>query len=239
MKPRKLGRIGAGLLGLVGLVNNANAEDKLCIIAENQTTNQTTTIYNYHKEGTLEGNDGNDSTLLDNPLYSKINLYSRNTLCSPDRLKKDVRPLESMTTFSNEFEGVNLSGPVDVNVTYWTNEGFNNVNVISRLTDGNDNTLGIYDAKQLASHYPNSVLTIPVNNGITKKLKTEFYATADLDINGQVNIDDLLILQRNWLRNNVTQTEIYNPDNYSDINRDNEVNLIDFAKMSNQWLNSK
>ena len=236
MKGKKLGLIGKCLLGVGALVGGAdklNGEDLLAVKASAPSVPQTSYVYNYHQEGSSEEIDSNDNFYIDNG--QKIKFYSRNPLCSPDKLQKDSRPFPSKTTFSNELDGVSLTAPTDVDITYWTNGGFEDENVISRLTDGSDDTIEIYDGKQLASHYPDSAFTTQVDNGITKKLKTEFYASADLNIDGKVDMKDFAILSKNW-GNSVTHTDVYDENNFADINRDGTVDVSDLATLANQWL---
>ena len=223
------------VLTVTGITSSANAEDQLCIVTNAPIVSEVSYLYNLHKEGSLEGNDGSDTDFNDNG--QKVKFYSRNSLCFPDKLQKDSRPLESMTTYSNEFDGVNLTAPTDVDITYWTNGGFEGKNVISRLTDGSDSTIEVYDAKQLAINhpYPASAFTIQVDNGITKKLKTEFHASADLNIDGKVDMKDFAILSKNW-GNSVTHTDVYDENNFADINRDGTVDVSDLATLANQWL---
>lgn len=191
-----------------------------------------------HQSNAKENFDGSDSIFLEGPALPRINFYSRNSLCNPDKLTKDVRPLESMTTYTSEIEGVGLSQPENCSVIVYCDQGFQGENIIKKLTDGNNNTIQIYDGKKLASHYPNPAFAIQVDNGISKKLNTEFYASADLNIDGRVDMEDYAILSKNWLTN-VVQTDVYSPNGFADINKNGTVDVVDLALFAQQWLNEK
>lgn len=237
VKGNMLGFIVKVLLGAGSLVGIADGSvDELYIIGDVASTGQQVYVQNEHDNGATEAYDvGKDSQFLEGPLASHVNFYSNNPSSTPNRLSADVRGLESMTTYSNEFEGVNLAAPTNIDLIFYTNGGFPEINIVQRLTDVADNTIEIYDAKTLASHYPNSPFSITVDNGITRKLKTEFYATADINIDGKVDLTDFAFISKNWAKS-VSQADIYNPDSFSDINRDGTVDIIDLCQMAAQWL---
>ncbi|MFA5174580.1 MAG: hypothetical protein WC438_05360 [Candidatus Pacearchaeota archaeon] len=247
-KQIKQGLVGI-LAGVGALAGSANG-DTLKIKATSSCPESI--IYNRHLDGATEYyEDSLDSEFLESTMITpRINFYSNNPNSIPNKLDTDSRALEnplvippipeSMTTFSNEFEGVGLSEDTNVNVSYWTNGSFPNFNVISRLTDGSDNTIQVYDAKQLAINhpYPATAFSIYVNNGITKKLKTEFYDTADVNIDGVVNLKDYAIVLKNQ-GNIVSQSDTYDANNFADIDRNGIVDNADLDEVVNQWLLEK
>ena len=204
----------------------------------------TSSVYMKHVTGATEGWDNSlDVSYLEGPTPIMDN-YSKTTIPGHERLKRDARPPESMTTYTIENSGRGLSGTenADLEFTVETSSGENNfenkniIGVLERHIVPSPSEL--YDIKHLAN--TSTTIPIEVENGLSNTLYVEFYAKSDLNFDGIVNMGDFAILANNWARTGITE---YNPTtcpgNYADINRDGNIDVDDLAEMCEQWLNVK
>jgi hypothetical protein len=164
-------------------------------------------------------------------------------------LDTDARPLDSLTTYTNEFEGVGLTGSKEVNLVYWTDGGFSWQNVFSRVyTNDPNNPERIDDVKRMASLYPDSAFTISVSNGISKRLNVDFFNHADLNRDRKVDGLDYAIWANEYGKDNVSDpnrfgsyvgADVNDLGAYADIDRSGDVDVYDFNDLgdfSYEWL---
>jgi len=200
--------------------------------------------YTLGSEGVDPGLDRPDSPSPANVL----NIYSRTALSQPfDRLEADTRGRDSMTAFATEIVGVNLADPpvaaqLSCLVALAAGEdNFRYLNLVGRLYRvelAGDTLLETYDLKALAAHQ--TAIPLQVANGLSYKFNVEFYALADLNIDGRVDVADAAILADRWLQQ-VSPADVYDPAGRADLagpadGPDGLVNLYDLAEMSRQWL---
>jgi hypothetical protein len=238
--------IGKGNLGVrflcsaIGVfgVNDLKGDDRLGVGGSFDINSNW--VYMYHKEGAEEGGlEGSDIPFLDSPLNSRVDFYIRNPNSNPNRLTQDSRPLESMTSYEKELVGVGLPlEGIEASMVYWTNGGFENLNIIEILKTGDDIEIARFDAKRLAEAYPDPSLQFDVENGLSKKLVTEFYSSADVNMDGIVNYRDVAYFHSKWGMT-ITPGLFARPEDFTDVNRDGYVGNLDLIIVFQQWLDRK
>ena len=209
-----------------------------------------------HKLGATENYDTAYDAIFLEVWPPTLDIYSK--ILSPppeDRLMKDSRPAESMSTINAEISGRMLSAPESAGLEFkWgISSGIGNFswkNIIGELSqrvdDGNGGykyaLIGNYDIKNLV----NSAQTIPIsiNNGETigseffpsHKLDYSFFHYCDFNRDRLIDNNDFKIFAENYGGNNETDPNTFGsyvgsePNNYNayaDIDRNGSVGLED------------
>lgn len=211
-------------------------------------------IYIEHINGATEDYGSYDALFLE-AWPPNFYIYSKTSYPPPeDKLKKDARPPESMSTITSEIVGVGLSSPVtdsELDPLIYKPYGQDNFywkNIIGELYNNKDvndsnNLLNVYDMKHMDKIDAKIPLTI--NNGLSYQLLIKFFNHADLNRDRKVNGLDFAIWAGSFRRNNETDPNTFGsyvgsePNNlgaYADIDRSGAVDYEDLNIFSGEWL---
>jgi hypothetical protein len=207
------------LIILLGGVTYTKAADICKVVCESEVSSPLMRIV--HKSGATETPyDGNgDALFLPINYTPTIDFYSKTNYQPPqDRLMKDARPPESMSTINSEISGRGLGAPTNANLQFIFydigEDNFSWKNIIGELSqrvdDGNGGykyaLIGDYDIKHMVNF--SKTIPISINNGITQgdkffpshKLDYNFFNHADLNRDRRIDGLDFAILAQNWAR---------------------------------------
>ena len=256
--------LAVGIVGSVFLVGNANA-DRLKICTNNTKPELTNPIVSlYHIEGDSEGWDTHDSTYMNGPNEKEILFYAKNPVVAQTHplqdprfeiLDRDVRPLDSKSTYTCYFEGENLDNTENVDVRFENNSGdYQGNNVIAKFydnagTDSDPNWVDSGTAVDVIEAIKNPSVyyaTVPVKNGLSNIVQVSYFDSADTDFSGKVDFKDFNKVAGNWGRFCISEWNprgVYsvtdNKDVYADINRDGYVGVNDLGALGEKWLDEK
>ena len=175
-------------------------------------------MYINHINGATESYDYNYDAILPEDWPPTFDIYSK-TLSPPpkDRLMKDSRPPESMSTITSEVFGVGLSSSIDGELDPliykpYGEDNFSWKNIIGELYNNGDinepnNLLGIYDMKHMDS--VDSKIPLTINNGLSYQLLVKFFNHTDFDQDRRIDGLDFEIFRENYGRNNETDPNTF------------------------------
>ncbi len=90
----------------------------------------------------------------------------------------------------------------------------------------------LYDIKDLTNNGTQyGYINFPTFDPAQWIFRSDNYA--DLDFNGKVGLEDCAIWAGNWLRNDCNSANHW--CGFSDLNRDENVNFYDLARMADEW----
>lgn len=177
--------------GLVGLLVSAalavgigreSRGDTLILISKVPSLTQESYTYLQHKETAEEYQDQFDSFFTEIS-GSSVDVYSRNSLLNPDRLDWDVRGINSTEPYHVEMAGRNLSSPVNTDLTFWKDAGFENkdifVDIYKRLTVGQDFSYNLVDNFNLKDFSGSKSIDVDIDNGVI--YQNSFYPSYKLE----------------------------------------------------------
>lgn len=204
-----------------------------------------------HVDGAEEGHDINDSIYINSP--SPLQIYSNNPNHNPNELSTDARGPDSTTTFNLELYNNGFPGFADNYIRFsWYYEEGNDEwkNMFFGDTDDSNNV--VCDVKYVivnGSTYPSGTpygdIDLPdvkgSKEGVYDKRKIFLFNHADFNRDKKVNGLDYAIFANNFGRNDPNLgsnvgADPSNLDDYSDINRDGVIDMIDLDDFTYEWL---
>lgn len=246
--PKKLNLVGRVFLSGLALFGCGKVTNAGGLFLKTSSILPTSRLYLKHITGATEWFDpGKDDEILFGPepavdLYSIINDSNYPT---KDKLMRDSREPNSVTTFYSDVVGRGLSGAVDANIIpeIWYPEGEDNFdwkNLIGELYNSGDvnnpsNLISIHDFKYMDEN--SQTIPITVNNGLSHQLLVKPYNHADLNRDGRGNFLDFAIFANNFGRTGIDKGS--NPadvNDYADITGNGIVDNNDLREFSYEWL---
>ncbi len=249
-------------MGIIGTGAGVVNADRLYVTAM-PTQGGNTYLNLYHVEGDTEGEDNHDAPAL----FSMINarFYSKNPLVLPDKpaeLGRDARGLDSMSTYTCPFEGVDITEPsCPTALTFENKNGtYQGNNVLAFFydnakdpadpnfsTDPNWVYSGItLDAQEAGKTPATSYVTVPVQNGLSNIMQVKYFPPEDVNFDGNVNMADFAALAAYWgvtFKEGIYPRTAYSPTDtpqvYTDINNNGTVDLEDLVRLSGKWMFEK
>lgn len=265
MKGKKLGLVGRVILGVGALANifsgNAKAGYFDTMFKNPGMNNSVLGIW--HVNGATEGYGFRDVTFSDGP-EPALDIYSRPSIPSDEKLAVDARPPTSMTTITSEISGRGLTSPKNAKLNFLFydigEDNFSWKNIIGELYQRIDDGKGSYKYALIDDYDIKNIMVrsdpniyISITNGITKgseffpshKLNYKFFNHADLNRDRKVNFNDWAIFSNEWRKSNATDpnrfgiyvgADVNDLGAYADMDRSGFIDHNDTELFVNEWL---
>jgi hypothetical protein len=241
---KKLNLAGRIFLSALAIASLAKADT--CKIDCTSVGANSSTVRVRHVNGAVEGHDSMDVPFVPSLASPRIDFYSKVPLSYLfDKLFNDARGPNSTTYFDIKIEGAEIPDSVDANLSFQISDStppqgnFLWKNLVAELYNSGDvndcnNLIASYDIKDLVGYGQKIPLT--VRDGLSYQLLVKPYNYADLNRDRKVNGLDYAIWANNFGRTNTVPRDANDLGVFSDIDRDNVVDMNDLEYFTPEWL---